>query len=261
MNERGLKNSDLIIATVISVVIILFARLGLLNSINAFISESFENIQYANFSIFSNIKDDFSFLADLAGNKDSIDQYKNENEFYKAENERQRLELESLRKILDQSSFDKDYKTIPARVLTYMETGNMILINKGDADNVKVGSAVTKGGCFIGRVSKTYPSSALVELPFSPNIRVPVIFPDSGARGFIVGADSRIVYVVDIPNSLTLPEGSTVVTSGADSQTPYGLLVGKSSGAFSNQTDISQRVQIESTLSLNQLTEVFVIEY
>ena len=260
MNEKGLKNSDLILGTIVAVVIILFGRIGLLNSINAFISESFETIQSANFSIFSSIKDDFSFLANLAGNKDSLETYKNESEFYKVENDRLKLELESLRKILDQSSFDKEYKTIPARVLTYMETGNIILINKGDNDNVKIGSAVTKDGCFVGRVSKTYPSTALVELPFSPNIRVPVIFPDTGARGFVVGTDSRVISVVDIPNSISLSEGSNVVTSGADSQTPYGLLVGKSLVAFSDQTDISQRVQIESAISLNQLTEVFVIQ-
>ena len=259
MNQKGLKNSDLILGITISLVIILFSRMGFLNSISGFVSESFETIQTANYGVFASIKEDFSFVADLAGNKEKMQALKNESEFFKAENQRIKLELESLQEILAQTSFDKEYKTTPARVLTYVENGNLILINKGDADNVVVGSAVIKEGCFVGRVSKTYPSTSLVELPYSPNIRVPVIFPDKGVRGFVVGSDSRKISVLDIPNSTNVAQGNVVVTSGADTQIPYGLIVGKVSELFSNKTDVSQRVYVESPIFLNQLTDVFVV--
>ena len=104
--EKGLKNNDLLIGTLLSVLLLLFGHLGLIEPVFSFTSGLFNNIQSANYEIFSNFENDISFVADLAGIKVQLEKYKNESEFYIVESERLRLELDSLDKLLEQDSFD-----------------------------------------------------------------------------------------------------------------------------------------------------------
>jgi rod shape-determining protein MreC len=259
VQARGLKNVDLILGILISCIFILLGRIGFLNPVFSVASGVFDNIQQGSYQIFSNVREDYIFLADLAGIEDRFRTLEKENEFYKVENERLQMEIDSMSIILEQQYFDLPYELTPVRVLTYTNDQVHVLINKGEAQNVVVGNALVVHNNLLGRVIKTYQNKSLVELITSSSILIPAVLPVDNLKGFVKGGEGGQVIISEIPNTKILTIGSVVVTSGADETLPYGLILGKLTGIISNQTDVAQQALVQPIIRLNQLSEAFVI--
>jgi rod shape-determining protein MreC len=256
---NGLKSVDLIVGILICVVAMIFDRLGVLTPSYSALSNIFGSLQQTSSSMFTSVKADWEFIAGIAGIRSRLEVAEKEVEFYKIENERLTKEVGDLSKIVEQQYFDLPYTTLPARVLLYTSGRNVVVINKGEAQNVHSGSAVIINDVFIGRVEKTYQNSSEVRLVSHPELRVPAMLIVDNLRGFVGGDGTGKVQISEIPNINKISISSLVITSGSDSQIPYGLLIGRVDQLTSNQTDLVQSASIEPLIRLNQLSDVFVI--
>lgn len=256
---NGLKNGDLIIGVLICVVVMIFDRLGVLSPAYSALSNIFSSMQQSSSQVFLTVKSDLDFIANIALIRSRLESAEKELEFYKVENERLTGDIADLSKIVEQQYFDLPYTTLPARVLYYASGQNLIVINKGVAQNVTPGSAVILNDVFLGRVEKAYQNSSEVRLVSHPDNNIPAVIVVDNLRGFVGGDGAGKVQIDDIPNTNNISIGSLVITAGSDTQIPYGLLIGKISELTSNQTDLVQTASIEPLIRLNQLTDVFVI--
>lgn len=258
-NEKGLKNNDLFIGGVISLIVLLFNHIGLLNPIYSTTSGLFSSIQSANYKIYRDIENNILFIANLAGIKDELERYKNESEFYRSETERLKLEIESLNKIVEQKSFSVNSDIIPVRVLYYMNQGSVIVINKGEADNIRLGNVLVVNNNLIGKVTKTYQTKSYIELIVSTNSSIPVLVPVDNLKGFLKGQGGNQLFLEDVPNTKQLTKGTLVTTSGSDEMVPYGLIVGTVSEIISSPTDVVQKANVEPIITFNDLSEAYII--
>lgn len=256
---NGLKNGDLIVGVLICVIVMIFDRLGVLNPAYTTLSNIFSSLQQGSSQVFMSVRSDWEFIANIALIRVRLESAEKELEFYKVENERLSSDIADLSKIVEQQYFDLPYETVPARVLYYASGQNMVVINKGAAQNVRPGSAVILNDVFLGRVDKAYQNSSEVRLVSHPDNKIPAIIIVDNLRGFIGGDGAGKIQIDDIPNTNNISIGSLVITAGSDIQIPYGLLIGKVNELTSDQTDLVQTASIEPLIRLNQLSDVFVI--
>lgn len=257
--QKGFKNSEIALGIVLSIVMILFSRLGVFDSISSIISSPLEGFYQYNKNVFKSINEDIEFISNLALLKEEIDLLRDNNEFYKIENTDLKREIEEMRKILEQRTFENDFETIPSKILMYRNNGLDVVINKGSRDGVEINQAVITKNVFIGRVSKTYPTNSVVELVISPSIDVPVYIGGGELKGFVSGDGTGRVIIKNIPLLGELIEDEVVYTSGSDLKTPNGLLVGSLKNIISKETDLTRSANIQLFINMNYLDEVYVI--
>jgi rod shape-determining protein MreC len=123
-----------------------------------------------------------------------------------------------------------DYKSISAKILTYINSPNekILIINKGTADGIDVGYPVIGGeGLMIGRVSLARDYISEVELITDPYSKIPVkILGMDKTIGIASGSYGSILKMELIPIQEDIKVNDMVVTSSLEENIPPNLIVG-----------------------------------
>lgn len=155
----------------------------------------------------------------------------------------------------------QNYDYISAKILNISSNlfENSMMLNIGQKDGIKVGSAVTHYGKLIGRIESVNDTSAKVLLITSDNFKVPAVFLKSGEKCIISG--NYISNIIDVIKNTTnthlkimyidnidkITEGDIVVTSGENGVVPYGIEIGA--------TRISKKGDINNINNINNINE------
>ncbi len=98
-----------------------------------------------------------------------------------------------------------------------------LTIGAGSDAGIGEGDVVLAGGAVIGRVERTLPATSQVRLITARSSRLQVAVGETRA---LLTADGNQVLLTEVPSSVQLGTGETVVTSGLGGGVPRGILVG-----------------------------------
>jgi rod shape-determining protein MreC len=160
--------------------------------------------------------------------------------------------------------FLQKYKVIPAKVVSNSvdKKDNLITIDKGSQDGVKVDMGVACGLGVVGVVYMTSDHySVVIPVLKSSSSRISCAIRGRGYFGFLhwAGGDASRAYVEDIPRHAQFHRGEWVVTSGYSSIFPAGVMVGQIEKVFNSPDGLSYRLQVKLATDFANLRDVCVI--
>lgn len=166
-----------------------------------------------------NMYEEFSILRDKDLDLDSL---KKEVDYYKSENA-------FLKKLIEERDiFSTNYmltKILLDKQSPYLKS---IIINKGQKNGVKLGSAVKDRLYYIGKVVNVNFLSSRVLLASDLNSKIPIIIEPSGINAILSGyGNDQYAELEYLPKINEIKENEIVYTSGSDGIIPASIPVGK----------------------------------
>lgn len=192
-----------------------------------------------------------------------------ENRDLKFEIERLRLEqvrlsddAQQARRLQALLGFKEQYiaKTVAAQVIgsSGSEQSRSIYIDKGTSAGVEKDMAVITADGLVGKVLRSYGSSAQVLLINDQSSGVGVILDKSRLQGVIKGTAAGEVILEKVMTDEQVSPGDLIVTSGGDQIFPKGITVGTVM-KVSPGADLFLNIRVKPSASLSRLEEVLVI--
>ena len=160
--------------------------------------------------------------------------------------------------------FLNHYKLIPAKVITneLNMTNNLMTIDKGSADSIRVGMGVACGKGIVG-VTYLVASHYTVVIPVlnSKSSRISCAIRGHEYFGVLrwYGEDARYAYVEDIPRHARFKRGDWVETNGFSSIFPPGVLVGQIVEVYNSRDGLSYKLKVRLSTDFGNIRDVVVI--
>lgn len=178
-------------------------------------------------------------------------------------------EVDQLRKMLDLEKSQPNLTYVSARVLYPADPTNtlkFVIIDKGSADGIKEGMAVTDPNYFVGLVTKVEEHQSRVMLAIDTSQSVGAELLSSRGIGIAWGMwqKSGRIEVRHVPRSVTPQQGEVVTTACASEAStalvPCGLIIGIVNGdpIIDNQGD-TQTIPVLPAADFNNLSVVAVV--
>jgi len=177
-------------------------------------------------------------------------------------------EVEKLRELLNLQQSQPNLNFLPARVLypDPTNTQKFVIIDKGSADGIREGMAVTDPNFYVGLVTAVDEHSARVMLAIDATQSVGAQLMNTNGVGIAYGMWQRAgrMEIRHVPRSVETQDGEYVITACAtEARTagvPCGLIIGIVSGepVLDNQGD-TQTISILPAANYDDLTVVAVI--
>jgi rod shape-determining protein MreC len=177
-------------------------------------------------------------------------------------------EVEKLRELLGLQQSQPNLTFLPARVLypDPTNTQKFVIIDKGSADGVRTGMAVTDPNFYVGLVTEVDEHSARVMLAIDATQSVGAQLMNTNGVGIAYGMWQRAgrMEIRHVPRSIETQDGEYVITACAtEARTagvPCGLIIGIVNGepVLDNQGD-TQTIPVLPAADFDDLTVVAVI--
>ena len=152
------------------------------------------------------------------------------------------IENQTLRQLLDLKNTFATPSQVAEILFDVQDPYNQrIVIDKGQAKEVALGSPVIDSGGVIGQVTRVYPLTSEVTLLTDRDQSIPVMNSRTGARNISCGnilAGVPLIELKFVPASADVKEGDLLTTSGIDGVYPAGLQVARISH-IERRVDIS----------------------
>lgn len=101
-----------------------------------------------------------------------------------------------------------------------------VIVNRGENNQIVIGSAVVDATGIIGQVTRTYPSSSEVTLITDKSLAIPIQIERNGLRAIAFGhGRDNTLDLPYLPANVDIRDGDRLVTSGIDGVYPVGLAV------------------------------------
>lgn len=194
---------------------------------------------------------------------DELSSLKSENENYKKENEKLKDQLKINATL---TNYDKLSATVISRSPNTWQ--NLLIIDKGKKDGIKVNMPVMGSEGLIGRVVVVNELSSKVELLTSANQssnHFPVMIAtqnDSFSYGLLESYDEKenAFVITQLTESDEVKAGDTVSTSGLGGNSPKGLYVGKVKKIKSDAYGLNKEIYVTPASSMYDISVVTVIQ-
>jgi len=155
---------------------------------------------------------------------------------------------------------DFGHKTMGARVIARTPgfLSNVLYIDRGTNDGIKIDSPVLSGGGIIGRIFLVTGGQSQVQLITNPDASIGVMMEQTRTPGVLSGTGESLLNLNYISNAEQIHTGDRVLSSGLDGIFPKGFLIGtivdaqKSTGVFYN-------IKVEPAADLYHIEEVSVM--
>lgn len=178
-----------------------------------------------------------------------------------AQSEELKHENEILRKELNFLKDKNIENLIPAQIIAYSPNAYVrsIKLNKGSKDGVKKNQAVISSGFLVGIITEVYNDNSDVLFITGSTSLIPIVLQNSRATGLLQGGLKGLI-VREIPLDSNIEKGEMVLTSGLGGDLPNSVPIGKVTKIISAESEIFQKVQIESPIQFNNLEIVFIMK-
>lgn len=136
---------------------------------------------------------------------------------------------------------------------------NEILVDKGEADGVKVGQPVLlfvsqRGSLLIGKVEKIFKNSALVETIFDSRFKTSVRIGNRGVNSLLVGGSAPKLML--IPKDSEVRDGEGVYSASSDY--PLGTPIGVARNIRISSDQFFKEADLETAYNPNDFQTVFI---
>lgn len=182
------------------------------------------------------------------------------------------IELETKNKelqgLLDFKENNSNLKLKGATVIfrDFERWNNVIKINVGIKDNVKVNDAVVIAGGLIGRIESVENNSSTVRLLISnekiSKVAIKIhISEDTYVEGIIDSYDSNTnkFKLSLLETNAKIDKGQFVITSGSGGTIPSGILVGYISSVEASVSELAESILVTPSAKFNTFEQVFVV--
>lgn len=168
-------------------------------------------------------------------------------------------ENELLKNELNLSRSETKRKLVGARIISRSAFvfQDVVTVDIGKKNGIKVGLPVTSSGALIGRVINVGNNSADVELITSSNAVTQIQLQNSRTTAILRGG-IRGLIVEFVPQDITVVEGESILTSGLGGNLRPGLVVGTVDRVLSQKNEVFQRVSVKPAANISRADIVFV---
>lgn len=173
--------------------------------------------------------------------------------------EEMREENTRLRQLLSVSQLSP-VATLGARVIarTPAFLSNVMYIDRGQKDGIRVNTPVMSGLGIVGRVVLVSNRDSQVQLITNPDASAGVMLEKNRLPGVLRGSGSPLLEMNYISNTEQVETGDLVITSGLDGVYPKGLPVGRVVESHKGNS-VFLIIKVEPSTDLIHLEEVSVI--
>ncbi|HKJ67734.1 MAG TPA: rod shape-determining protein MreC [bacterium] len=203
---------------------------------------------------------EFRRLGDLEAENHQLKQQIAELSLALQKREEALLENERLRSLLN---FQNESRLAlqPAKIINRGGSTivNSVTVNAGMSDGIEENHAVVVADGVVGKTIRVGTNSALVQLLTDVNFRLSVKTRRTRATGILVWEHDDLCAMQNVPKTLDIQPGDTVITSGYSDIFPEGLVVGKVINSSNDLPGYHKRIQVRSFVDFNRLEEVFVV--
>jgi rod shape-determining protein MreC len=174
-------------------------------------------------------------------------------------NEQARQENIRLRQLVSLNQ-SLPYRTLGARVIARTPSflANVIYIDRGVKDGVKIDAPVLSGDGIVGRIVLASGHQSQVQLITNPDASVGVMLEQARTPGVLRGSGDIPMDLSYVNNTEQVGVGDIVLSSGLDGIFPKGLVVGKVVDSQKGK-GVFRSVKVEPRVDLIRLEEVSVL--
>ena len=264
MKRKRIKSKHIILCIIIFIIIVIaFFSYTLksdreLNKFESFVKDTVTSLEKIIFYPFNFIRKKYESLLPEVERIDSLN----------AENIELRKELKSMKEELKIEHTLSDYEYLNATVISrnIAHWYNVITIDKGSYNGVKVDMVVVNSGGLIGRVVSTTTFTSDVRLITSNDtvnkISITISDGNNSVNGLIKGYNYNTNYleVEGISNTEKINDNAFVYTSGLGGIFPSGILIGKVKNITTDEYDLAKLIDVEPSANLNDINYVAILK-
>lgn len=169
-------------------------------------------------------------------------------------------ENENFKQALEYKNSHPEMKLILSQIigLDPLNFYDTLMVDKGSADGITEGMAVTYLGVLVGRIDLVTTNSSRVLLITSKDSIVQVMLADSRTTGILRGGISGMT-LENIPLDTPISSGENVITSGLGGKLPKGIYVGNTGDEISAKSDIFKTIEVKSPVNFSKLENLFIV--
>lgn len=248
MNRQG-PSGTILIAVVTVVILIIVNAIGLMKPVESILGLALKPVT----GLFSIGSDDSSENEQLRNKVSQLEAEVSKREEASRLNDALRSQLN----FAQQSGF----KLTGANIISQDPTNykQFMTIDRGSSSGIQKGQVVVSQGYLVGKITETTTNTAKVYLITDFNSAVPVLDQETRATGLVHGDRGFGLKLEMVPQTDTLKEGNTIITSGFGGEYPKGLVIGTVGTVNQRAADVFQSASINPGVDFRKLEEVFVI--
>lgn len=160
--------------------------------------------------------------------------------------------------------YKQRFSFIDARVISKSvnKRNNFFMLDKGSESGIDVDMGVISPSGVVGVVVKTTKNFSLVMSVLHQDSKINVRNERTKTTGTLTwdGYNYSVGQVVDMPSSLIIKKGDTIVTSGFSRDFPEGIMVGRVKNFVKDNGTGFYKVDIKFSTDYNKLEYVYVIK-
>lgn len=214
-------------------------------------------------SVVIRVKNNLALLGsinDLAGQNARLEAEVNQKNAEIARLKSVENENATLRTDLNFSRAHPEFQLVPANIIGFSpeSASQVITIDLGERDGLKLEQAVVAQGFLIGKVKRLSAQTAEVWLLANRNLLTPVRLTGSQTTGILSGG-IRGMVVGNIPIDTKIEAGELVVTANLEGLYPAGIAVGQVEEIISRQEEIFLSTRINTPVNIGAINQVFIV--
>lgn len=258
----------IIITIIILIIIVIFSNVNI---------ENFSSVGGVLGSIVMPVQNGITYLKNKISGNDAffsdVTQIRAENEALKTQNdelEKQLRELEvikaeneTLKEYVNLKDKYSEYQTVPGYVINRDNSNysNIIVINIGESDGIKVDMPVIASNGLVGHVISVTATTAKVQTLLDTASAVSGVVGSSRDSVILKGnlQDTNLLKASYIQTTATLLEGDRVETSGLGGIYPKGITIGTIKQIVNTKNLTNRYALIEPAVDINKIETVLVI--
>ena len=207
----------------------------------------------------------------------SADQLRSENQNLVIENETLLAEKSRLLTLEDENRKLRDYlsfaqtQTRSLQMAEIIARGipedswrnrEVITLNQGSDQGISVGMPIVSSeGVLVGKITAVKNNLAEACLLYSPDCRMAVTVAGQGSTLGVARGDLGLTVIIElIPQNREIKEGDLIVTSGAESGVPPGLLIGRVNRVIKEGNELWQQAIVSPSADIDTLRFVAVLK-
>jgi len=153
-----------------------------------------------------------------------------------------------------------EFRSVGARVIARTPgfLSNVIYIDCGYADGVRIDCPVVSGDGIIGRIVLVSGNQSQVQLITNPDASTGVLIEETRTPGVLRGTGDRLMDLHYISNEERVRVDDVILSSGLDAVFPKGYLIGKVVDSRKSE-GVFYHIKVEPTVDLYHIEEVSVL--
>lgn len=165
---------------------------------------------------------------------------------------------------LDTIAAFRKYFYLPAKIIgnSVSTQNNFITLHRGSDQGVEPNMAVVGPSGIIGKIVNVSPNMSVAMSLLHRKNNVIAVLKKGGGFGEITwnGKDPRFVQLTNIPRSITISKGDTVVTSSYSDIFPAGFTVGYVAEVKEDKSSSTYNLEVRTGTNFYQVQHAYIVQ-